>query len=77
MKDDRALVKDETIIRAYLKAYGMEPIIKTKEDLEEEELLNPKNRVRQTVRKLSLFTAEPHRKPCVGVQKGHRTLMHT
>lgn len=49
VKDDRALVKDETIIRAYLKAYGMEPIIKTKEDLEEEELLNPKNRVRQTV----------------------------
>jgi hypothetical protein len=43
-------MRDETIIKDYLKAFGMEPVIKSKEWLEEKELLNPKNRVRQTVR---------------------------
>lgn len=47
--DDTMILTHETFMKPYLKYYGLEPIIKDKEWLEEEELLNPKNRVRATV----------------------------
>ncbi|GAB4820499.1 hypothetical protein N2152v2_007545 [Parachlorella kessleri] len=46
--DDTNRVREETVMRDYLKAFGMEPLVKSKEWQEEEELLNPKQRVRQT-----------------------------
>lgn len=46
---DKQIVTDETIMRDFYETYDLEPLVKTKEWLEEQELLSTKNRVRATV----------------------------